>query len=195
MCLLCVACDGLQQQGEDYILDKYKDVTKNVKLNDEVIQKYCATYRQLREAGPAFLQMSEGGAEGKDGFNKFEGVVKGGGFKDYADFVATNARIAWAWNMSQGQVGLAAFDEQYKQGVATMLYYINSPETPQVTKDSLKAGLQRIQETYAHNRKWADYVMNKLEPLTSKEDVELVKRHYKCLIESYTGYSMEQLGQ
>ncbi|MCB1173495.1 MAG: hypothetical protein KDK39_08025 [Leptospiraceae bacterium] len=202
---------GLPGCGDprEKLYDMYHEQVSSVgDLNDEMVVKYVRTYRKLREFGIKFEEYIGNNPEkSQQAYQDIEKIIKSGGFADFAEFVKVNAKIAWAWNMSQARIGM---DKQQKlqdwgqhtmdQGIKTIQEQINDPDVPEETKESLRetlrelqAGKQELGDTYAKNLKWANWAMEMTKPLTNDQDMAVIMRHEKELMEVFTGLSAEQL--
>jgi RNA processing factor Prp31 len=214
MTIYLASCGGNIPKNEKEAGELYKEITKtNFPLTEEMVVKYIATYKKLREAGPDFLKYTNGGADnGMAGFNAFEQIVKEGGFKDYADFVRTNAKIAWAFIIVQGQSGIEDFgnfknkmknqgDEVYQQSFAELDKMLNDPDVPAETKEQLrktkeqleqqrKDSYEKIENQWENDKKWAEWTVDKIKNLTSEEDMKVIKKYRKELTEVYAGVEL-----
>ncbi|GAB4335532.1 MAG: hypothetical protein OHK0038_13270 [Flammeovirgaceae bacterium] len=215
--IILFSCSGNIPKNEKEAGDLYKEITKtNFPLTEEMVVKYIATYKKLREAGPDFLKYANGGADnGMAGFNAFEKIVKEGGFKDYPDFVRTNAKIAWAFIIVQGQSGIEDFsnfkdkmknqgEEIYQQSFAELDKMLNDPDVPVETKEQLrktkeqleqqrKESYEKIDNQWENDKVWADWVVDKIKNLTSDEDMAIIKKYRKELMEVYAGVQLPSI--
>ncbi len=197
------------------IYDKYHEQVDSVgTLTDEMVVRYVKTYALLRERGQSYLGLLQGSKEsgpvtGLDGFNVIEGDIKKGGFKSYAEFVKVNAKIAWAWNVAQGQVALAKTDvaeqraqAQLSDGEQQLIDALKNPELPAEARKELERALRELRgakvtvaDEVARNRRWADVAMHYVSPLTSKADMQVIMRHEQELLQVFTGMTATQLEQ
>lgn len=120
-------------------------------------------------------------------------MIKEAGFKDYFEFVKVNAKIAWAWNVSQGELEIERFKGMTDNGVKQMDEAIANPDVPEETKAELRKARQEILDNWAHNKSmrifpWALFVL-----FTNRHDLEIIKRHQKELMEAYTGIPQAKL--
>lgn len=188
------------------IAEYQKQVASIGPLTDELVVKYIQAQKALREQGADFLAYASTG-KGKDGLQKFEGIVQAAGFADYAQFLKVNARIAWAFGMAQGAAGIQSFDKQYDdgmkqfdEGMAQLDTQIADPEVPEESKKELRkaraqlaAAKAKVSKDFQKNKKYAKVAMDKLAPLTNKEDTDVVMRHQNELMEVFTGLSPAQM--
>ncbi|MCB1140291.1 MAG: hypothetical protein KDK23_16155 [Leptospiraceae bacterium] len=102
--LLTAQCDN----PKEALYKKYHEVVSSAgELDDEKMQKYIKTMRILRKTGINFEKwLAENPDGAQKGFSKIESAIQEGGFEDYATFVKVNAKVAWAWNMAQAEVGM-----------------------------------------------------------------------------------------
>jgi len=176
-------------------------------LTDALVLKYIATQKALQENGAQFTSHMAGQNKQKDGHKKFGGIVQSAGFSDYAEFLKVNARVAWAFNMVQGQLGIDAFDKQYEdgmkqfdEGIAQYDEQLANPEVPEDTKKELRkaraqlvAGKAKVTKEFQKNKKYAKLATNKLAPLSNKEDTEVVLRHETELRAIFSGLTPAQM--
>ena len=190
---------------------KYHEVVSSVgELDDTKMQKYIKTMRILRQEGINFQKWLEQNPDGgKDGFNKIESAIQEGGFEDYATFVKVNAKVAWAWNMAQAEVGMEnqknlneASQDMTQQGIDMIDQQLADPNIPEETKAELRntreqlvSQKQVIKDTWDENRVYADWAMEVVGPLTNDKEVALVKKYETELMEVFTGLSKEQIQQ
>ena len=180
------------------IYQMYGQTVSGVELTDENIEKYVKAVKALHKLGPNLPeQLAEKGdsATGMEVFNEIEGVIKDAGFKDYFEFVKINAKVAWAWNVSQGEVGIQKFQIMKDNGIRRMDESIADPQVPEETKEELRKARQEILANWEHNKKYADLTLNFVRPLTNEHDLEIIKRHQKELMEAYTGKPIEELSE
>ncbi len=190
---------------------KYHSVVSSVgELDDAKMEKYIKTMRILRQQGIQFQQwLAENPDGGKEGFNKIEAAIQEGGFEDYATFVKVNAKVAWAWNMAQAQVGMEkqkdlnqASQDMTQQGIDLIDQQLADPNIPEETKaelrktrEQLASQKEEIAETWDKNKVYADWAMKVVGPLTNDKEVALVKKYEPQLMEVFTGLSKEQIDQ
>lgn len=179
------------------IYQMYETNVSGVELTDEMIQKYIKAVKALHKLGPSIPQKlaekGESEATGIELYNEIDSVIKEAGFKDYFEFVKVNAKVAWAWNVSQGELGILRFQMMKDSGLQQMDEAINNPDIPEETKTKLRKAKQEIINNWAHNKKYADISMSIVKPLTNQHDLEIIKRHQKELMEAYTGIPQERL--
>jgi len=179
------------------IYEMYDRNVSGVVLTDELIEKYTKAVKSLHKLGPSIPQKlaekGESEATGIELYNEIDGVIKEAGFKDYSEFVKVNAKVAWAWNVSQGEMGIAKFQGMTDNGVKQMDEAIANPDVPEETKAELRKAKQEILNNWAHNKKYADISMSIVRPLTNQYDLEIIKRHQKELMEAYTGIPQAKL--
>lgn len=205
LCLVFTVTAPLYVQSKQ-IAEYQKQVASVGPLTDELVVKYIAAQKALREQGADFVGYMTSG-KGKEGQKKFEAIVQNSGFADYSEFLKVNARIAWAFGMAQGAAGMQSFDKQYDdglkqfdEGIAELDRQLADGEVPEDTKKELrKARTQlvnakaKVAKNFQKNKKYAKAAMDKLAPLTNKEDSEVVLRHQNELMEVFTGLSPAQL--
>ena len=185
-----------------------KQVSSVGDIDDTMVVKYARTVRLLRTEGIEFQQrLAQDPEAQREGFDRVERAIRKGGFKDYAQFVKVNAKIAWAWNLAQARLGM---DKQKNlnrwaqdttdAGVRQIDDALADPNVPESTKADLRktradllAQKGTIADTWDKNKKWADWATKLTIPLTNEKDIAVVLRHQTELMEAFTGLSKEQL--
>lgn len=187
--MLLVHCNKIYQM--------YNSNVSGVELNDEVIEKYIKAVRALHKLGPNLPQelaeKGESAATGLEVFNQIESVIKEAGFKDYYEFVKVNSKVAWAWNVSQGEIGMQKFQVMKDSGIQRLDESLNDPNVPDDVKAELRKTRQEILDNWAQNKPYADLAMKVVRPLTNEHDLEVIKRNQKNLMEAFTGRPLEEL--
>lgn len=180
------------------IYDNYKETVSSVgDLNDETVLKYIKVVRELHKLGPSIPEKiagREGDPEvGEEVFSQIEKIIKDGGFKDYTEFVKVNAKVAWAWNVSQGEKGIQDFQTMKDIGVSKIKEALANPNIPEETKVELRKTLAETESNWKKNKYYADMTLNFVKPFTNKSDLDFINRHYKDLMEGFTGRTLEEL--
>lgn len=183
-------CGGTSQQTADgaTIYDRLK--RKNFSLTDEMVTQEICAYKKLRDKGAHLLEEVNKDQEGKKGFAEVEGVVKSCGFKDYPDFVLVNAKVAWAFSVAQGELGVSNFEQMNQDGLKQIDEQLKNPEVPEEVKKELRKSRQEIVDNWNKNKPWADVVLKQTKKLTSSSDIEVIKRHRKELEEAFSGVTL-----
>ncbi len=190
-------------------------------LDDAKVKRYIRALSALRKGGVDYLKLLQE-HRGKTGaglnvYKQIEKTIREAGFKNYPEFVMVNARIAWAWNISQGQIALCRFDAMQDkfdkmEDATTAMFrrqyqtFLDDPDVPEATKKELRAQMagqmadikkQRSErrQSYQKNRQWAQKAMNLVSPLTSSKDMKVIMRHEKELMAAFSGLSEKQLEQ
>lgn len=180
---------GTRERPESGLVAKYKEIVGSATLTDADVRAYCRAYSALRQQGPSILQQITDNPEGGlAGFEQIERTLQASGFTDYASFVKTNAKVAWAWNVYQATNGYDRFHRMQAEGLALLDQHLNDPEVPAVVKDSLRLARQTLQENWARNSPWAQLVIERIRPLTSEADMAVIRRNEALLLEVFTGY-------
>lgn len=188
----------------------HKQVSSIGNLDDEMVVKYIQTYRNLRTFGIEFTNyIKQNPKEKQQIFSKIETIIRDGGFTDFSEFVKVNAKIAWAWNMAQARIGLEKQQnlqdwgqKSLAEGEQMIEEQLANPNVPEESKKELRKSLQQLREnkqnlknTYQKNLKWANWAMEMTMPLTNEQDMEVILRHEKELMEVFTGLNAQQLDQ
>ena len=205
--ILSVHCDNPREA----LYKKYHEVVSSAgELDDEKMQKYIKTMRILRKTGINFEKwLAENPDGAREGFSRIESAIQEGGFEDYATFVKVNAKVAWAWNMAQAEVGMTrqknlneASQDMTQQGIDLLDEQLADPNIPEETKAELRKTRQQlvdkkkeIKDTWDENKVYADWAMEVVGPLTNDNEVALVKKYEPELMEVFTGLSKEQIDQ
>ncbi|TGN09845.1 hypothetical protein EHS11_12285 [Leptospira ilyithenensis] len=175
----------------------YQNNVSGIELTDELIQKYVSAVKALHKLGSDIpKQLAEKGeseATGLELFNQIESIIKDAGFKDYAEFVKVNAKVAWAWNVSQGELGIQKFQNMKDDGLKQIEDTLADPSVPEEAKIELRKAKQKITDDWSHNKKYADISMSIVRPLTNSHDLEIIKRNQKEIMEAYTGIPQNKL--
>ena len=180
------------------IYDNYKETVSSVgDLNDETVLKYTKVVKELHKLGPSIPEKiagREGDPEvGEEVFSQIEKIIKDGGFKDYTEFVKVNAKVAWAWNVSQGEKGIQDIQTMKDIGVSKIKEALANPNIPEETKVELRKTLAETESNWEKNKYYADMTLNFVKPFTNKNDLDVINRHYKDLMEGFTGRTLEEL--
>jgi hypothetical protein len=166
----------------------------NLILTDELVVKYCKVYKKLKANGPAMLeQLNKNGGNPQasiDQFAGFEKTIQEGGFESYAEFVKTNAKIGWAFSISQAGGFMDEMESMKTDAEKQITEALKNPDLPKETRDQLEKNLAVIRETYAKDSKWADFSMDLIKRIVSDEDLKIIKRHERELLEAFAGVSM-----
>lgn len=213
-CFTFAACNIEDTSQEGSVL--YKDITEtNFALTDEMVVKYIAVYKKMRAFGIDYVNtvnQSEGATNGMEGYSQIEQIITDGGFTDFAEFIRVNAKIAWAFSIVQGSSGMEDIknmqDNLLEQGneiqseaIAEIDRNLNDPEVPEATKVELRKTKQEllqanqqmnqeVNQNWDKNKKWADITMNLVKKITSDEDMNVVKKHRKELLEVFVGIEL-----
>lgn len=191
--LLLSACSliGNEKKSAKQVLD---DLTKsNFNLTDDMVQKYIKAYKVLKEKGGDLIQgVNTNNAEsmGKDKFNTLESAIKSAGFNDYAEFVRVNAKIAWAFSLSQGSGFVDKMETTKSEGFKQIEDALNDPLTPEETKKELRKAKEEIQKEWDKNKQWSDLTLNQIKKITSNEDMAIIKKYSKELEEAFSGVTL-----
>lgn len=192
---LLLACSSAQETAEDGIVELYKKVSKSdMALTDELVEKYIIAYRELKKQGPDILNRvneSTGDVDKQmDGFNAIENTIQSAGFKDYPEFVVVNARIAWAFSLTEGIYAVDDFEQMKNSGLYTIDSLLQDPAVPEEAKVELRKNREKIVSQWNNDKKWADFTLNKIKKLTSDADMEVIRRHRQQLLEVYSGVKL-----
>lgn len=188
-----VRCDYFKNK----IYDKYRETVQGEELTDESVVKYIKTVKALHKFGqnlPQNIAETKGDpVTGIEGYSQIESIIKENGFDSFAQFVKINAKVAWAWNVAQGDIGIQKYQSLKDAGTEQLQSAINNPDVPEETKVELRKSLAEIEASWQHNKKYADMTLNFVRPLTNEKDMEIIKKHQKELMEAYTGRPIEEL--
>ncbi|MGB0525556.1 MAG: hypothetical protein ACPGJS_21445 [Flammeovirgaceae bacterium] len=189
------SCDSPSSGEHEKILIDL--LNKNdLKLTEELIEKYIIAYRKLKALGPNIAEEFN-----KNGFNpltqyqQIEQIIVESGFDSYAQFVKTNARIAWAFSLAQGHAGKERFSKLQSDSEQLLIEQINNPDVPEEVKVELRKNLKTLQDNWKKNAPWADYSLKIISHLTSDEDTRLIMKYEKELLELFAGVPMPEVPQ
>ena len=191
--ILCSCSMSGENMKDEAMKALYKN---NLILTDEIVVKYCDTYKKLKAGGPAMLeQLNKNGGNpqaSKDQFSNFENSIKEGGFSSYSEFVMANAKIGWAFSISQATGFQDQMQTMESDGEKQIEEALKNPNLPEETRKELEKSLITIRESYAKNTKWANVSLDLVKRIVSDDDLKIVKRHEKELLEAFTGVSMPE---
>ncbi|MDP2341847.1 MAG: hypothetical protein Q8O67_12890 [Deltaproteobacteria bacterium] len=145
-------------------------------LTDAQVTKYIAAYKNLKAAGPGLAEQARQGA-GPQGQAAFDKAIRDAGFASYPEFVAVNAKIAFAFSNGQATSALQKTDADVSDADKQLLKAIADPNVPEATRVELRKSLETIRAGYANNKKFADVAMTVSDTLTNKDDLAVVMRH------------------
>ncbi len=157
-------------------------VSSESSLTDDQVVAYLEAYRALRKAGPKLAERYKAGEQvplesARQDFAGIEGELRKAGFPGYAEFVRTNAKIAWAFNTAQGRAFLQDFAGRMSEAESELQKAIADPQVPEEAKRELRAQLKTLKAEYAKNKKWAEVSMQVAGRLTDPASVEVILRH------------------
>ncbi|MCB1178687.1 MAG: hypothetical protein KDK36_13965, partial [Leptospiraceae bacterium] len=157
--LICKPKDSVES-----IKNKYKEiVSESGDLTDEKVERYIQTVKVLRKYGtnlPQKFAENEGDASLPIKiYEEIVEVIESNGFKDFPDFLRINAKIAWAWNISQGDLALENFQGLTDSSIEQLDKAINDPEIPEEIKEELRESKKEILENWKKNKKYAKMTM------------------------------------
>lgn len=192
-----------------------KESKGSLTAND--METYIAVYKQLKQQAPDILHDLQGNENEVNTqqaqFTVFEDIIKKGGLKDYPEFVRLNAKIGTVFAIMQASKAMDRFQTMHDNGMTQfddaakeLQAQINHPEVPEATKaelrktlDTLRMGKQTVQQNWAANKPWADFVMDKAKKITgsfvAESEIELVAQYESQLLEAYTGLPAKVLEQ
>lgn len=186
-------------EAKDKIQGAYNKTVSGVEVTDENVVKYVAAVKALRELGPdipkKLAEREEKIKTGMEIYSQIDETVKKAGFKGAPEFMKLNAKIAWAWNVSQGETGMQKMETVKDEGLAKMDAAINNPATPESAREELKKAKEVISQNWEKNRKYAEMTLKFIRPFTSEKDLEVIKKHQKELMEAYSGLSLKKLNE
>lgn len=184
-----ISCQYLDKKPK-LIIDSLTE--SNFDLTETLVTNYIAAYKELRAKIPNGLKdINEKGMNiPTDGFNVINDIVQKNGFKDYFEFVRVNAKIAWAFNLASGEIGMSSFQNLKNEGIQSIDEQLNDPNVPNEVKEELKKTKAKILENWENNKKWADVTLSLVRKLTNENDIRIIKKYYKELQEAYVGITL-----
>ncbi len=194
---------------------QYHDIVSDVgDLNDQKIKNYICAYRTLKEKSidnsDYFKTVIKVRGEISELMNIYPNIdndLKKCNINNMIDFIKLNAKVAWAWNIYQGQKGLDIYinfqDKVSKNIQNQMEQALKNPNLTEEQKKQLQKqweeSLQKVKdenkEQMEKNKRWAEWTLNLVKPLTNDKDIEVIKKHEQELLEVFTGLSSEQLSE
>jgi len=173
-------------------------------LTDDLVMRYIKAYNGIRKIAPdlarrmaAYKGEGEPGLEtaGQQGFDDLQKVVQDAGFRDMAEFVTVNAKIAWAFNYVQAVRAIDEFQQLHDNGLADFDRALADPEVPEETKTALREGRARLATEFARNKSWADLTMRGVKLFSDDKARAVIERHREALEKAYVGYATPQAPQ
>jgi len=189
-------------------------IEKKECLTDQQIEKYIATYTQIREKSPDILESinkNPKNAELNKEYEELQQIITDGGFDNYYQFVVTNAKVGSIFSIIQAQSGIENFEnltensqELIDNGIAEIDKILNDPniseevkKEQQKLKEELLKGTEKLQKNWKKNEKWAKMVMKSTEKISglfiSEEDIAIVKKYEDQIMEAYAGFQIPEL--
>ena len=184
-------------------------------LTDEKVENYIKVYKELRENAPGMLENINKDPEnadiGKQEYVKFVKIIKDGGFKDFKDFIYTNAKIGSIFSILQAQKGMnvsenmqGSGNDMFADGIAEIQKQIDNPDVPEDTKEELIVQIEEMKqqqalmnETYEKNEKIAKIVLKSVKKISglivSEKDIEIIEKYEDQIMEAYVGFQLPEL--
>lgn len=197
--LITIGLTGCSTNVDDQKKAAIQSLLKhNLTLTDELVVNYINAYKQLKTEGPDMLEkLNRNGQNpedaGKEGFNRFEATLKANGFKDYPEFVKTNAKVAWAFSLQQAGAFMNDMEGQKNEGLEQIDAQLKNPDVPEEAKEQLRKARAEITASFEKNTKWANVSMGLVKNLVNDQDVAVIKKHEKELLEAFTGTTMPEV--
>lgn len=171
--------------------------TNNLTLTDELVVKYIAAYKALKDQGPSLLDKINKNGENpeanKTEFGTIEKAIKDNGFTGYPEFVKTNAKVAWAFSLQQAGSFMDDMSGMKDDGIKQIDEQLKNPDVPKEVKEQLEKAKQEIIAAHAKNTKWANVSLDIVNHLVNEEDKAVIKRHEKELLEAFAGASIPEM--
>jgi hypothetical protein len=107
-----------------YAVAKFRDTP----VTDEAVAKYIKATKTLRKVAPGMASQLSTGASlsgGKEGFATIERAITDAGFKDYAEFVTINGKIALSFSAIQGRRAVDSFGGDMAKGQGQIAAALN----------------------------------------------------------------------
>lgn len=161
----------------------------SVKLTDELVVKYIAGYKKVREVSPelAGAIRNEKTPETASQIKQIDAAVKEAGFSGYPEFMKVNAAVTFAFSQYQATRFMGEMSEMQDAGIKQIDAQLADPSVPEETKVELRKNREKLDESYQKNKGWADKVMGLLSKLSDQNAIEVVKRHSSELEKAFTG--------
>ena len=193
--ILIISCEqpssGEREKALIELLDK-----NDLVLTEELVEKYIVAYGRLKALGPNIAEEFNKNMQNPLAqHDQIVGIIKESGFDSFAQFVKTNAKIAWAFSIAQGHAGKNRFSKLQKDSEKLLLDQINNPEVPEEVKVELRKNLETLRENWKKNEPWADYALKIISNLTSDTDIAIIMKYENELIELFAGVPMPEVPQ
>jgi hypothetical protein len=101
-------------------------------------------------------------------------------------YIQANAAIGMAFSQVQAGAFMAEMDKLQKSGGAQMAAVLKDPNVPEAVKVQIRTQQQKVQQTYAQNKAWADRVMGWVGKANDTETLAVVQRHRQALQTAFT---------
>ncbi|MBE7439705.1 MAG: hypothetical protein HS115_14710 [Spirochaetales bacterium] len=178
------------------ILLLYACTPAGPEITDDLVVRYIQAYQNVRRIAPelarkmaAYKGEGEAGVEsaGTEGFEELQKAVQSAGFKDMAEFVAANAKIAWAFNYVQAERAIGEFQKMHDNGLEEFDRALADPEVPEETKAALRDGRAKLAAEFARSKSWADLTMRGVRLFSDEKARAVIERHREALEKAYMG--------
>lgn len=197
--IICISlissCDappsGEKEKALIELLDK-----NDLELTEDLIERYIVAYGKLKALGPNIAEeFNKNGSNPMTQYQQIEQIITESGFDSFAQFVKTNAKIAWAFSIAQGHAGKGRFAKLQSDSEKMIIDQINNPEVPEEVKVELRKNLETLRQNWKKNAPWADYALKIISNLTSDKDIALIMKYEKELLELFAGVPMPEVPQ
>lgn len=163
-------------------------------LTDEKVQNYIMAIKKLHKLGPnlpLLLAENRGVPNSMSVYEEIEKIILKNGFESYMEFIRVNAKVAWAWNLTQAEAGMENFEKMTLSGLEEIDKALNTPELPQETREELLKARLQILENWEKNQKYAKSMIKLIQPLTNEKDQFILRKYQKELMDAFTGVVYE----
>lgn len=161
----------------------------SVKLTDDLVVKYIAGYKKVREVSPelAGAIRNEKTPETPAQIKQIDAAVKEAGWSGYPEFMKVNAAVAFAFGQYQATRFMGEMSEMQDAGLKQIDEQLADPSVPEETKAELRKNREKLAESYSKSKGWADKVMTLFNHFSDQKAIEVVKRHSSELEKAFTG--------
>lgn len=171
-----------------------KILSEPSELTDEKVQNYIMAIKKLHKLGPnlpLLLAENRGVPNSMSVYEEIEKIILKNGFESYMEFIRVNAKVAWAWNLTQAEAGMENFEKMTLSGLEEIDKALNTPELPQETREELLKARLQILENWEKNQKYAKSMIKLIQPLTNEKDQFILRKYQKELMDAFTGVVYE----
>ena len=190
-------------------------IKNEITLKEQDVLNYISVYKVLRTQAPEILKSINTGPESniseREGFQLFLKIIQKGGFKNYENFVWTNAKIGAIISLLQAESGMDRFNSlntesmsSIDQGIKELEKVLSDPNLSDETRMDIHHTLVELQESrrklmaeWEKNKPYADWILDKAKSISglilNESEIWLVKKYESEIIEAYLGFPLPKV--